>query len=49
MSALFCCYVKKENKMNLTEFTEKLLDCLTKKGIIISTKEVRRGGLTQRQ
>ena len=29
--------------MNLNEFTEKLLDCLTKKGIIISTKEVRRG------
>lgn len=29
--------------MNLNEFTEKLLDCLTKKGIIVNTKEVRRG------
>lgn len=43
MSALFRCYAKKENKMNLTEFKEKLLDCLTKKGVIVSTKKVRRG------
>ena len=29
--------------MNLNEFTEKLLNCLTKKDIIVSTKAVRRG------
>ena len=44
MSALFCCCAKKRRlKMDLTEFTEKLLKTLRERDIVVSTKEVKRG------